>query len=77
MYCIIKDNVIISTSDAEPNHDDLASRNEIAIYNDIASIILTYEDNTEKEIFMKWSGNENNNLQHTSMIEDKLHISID
>lgn len=46
-------------------------------YNDIVSIILTYEDNTEKEIFMKWSGNENNNLQHTSMIEDKLHISID
>ena len=45
-------------------------------YNDIVSIILTYEDNTEKEIFMKWSGNENNNLQHTSMIEDKLHISI-
>jgi hypothetical protein len=45
-------------------------------YNDIVSIILIYEDNTKKEISMKWLGNENNNLQHTSMIEDKLQISI-
>ena len=51
--------------------------NRLKRYNDIVSIILTYKDNTEKEIYMKWSGNENNSLQHASMVEDKLHIFIE
>lgn len=45
-------------------------------YDDITSIMITCEDGTKENIYPKWSGQDINCNQTTTIEEDKLHIVI-